>query len=40
MNIKKEMKINYLTIHEDEEELQLLWYYLRGSSISEKTLCI
>lgn len=38
--IFKKMKINYLNIHVDEEELQLLWYYLRGSRMSEKTLCM
>lgn len=34
--ILKKMKINYPDIHVDEQELQLLWYYLRGSSMTEK----
>lgn len=36
--ILKETKISYLNIHADEEELQLLWHYLRESSMSEKNL--
>lgn len=35
--ILKKMKIIYLNIHVDEEELQFFWYYLRGSSKRKKS---
>lgn len=34
--ILKERKINDLNRRVDEEKLQLLWYYLKGNTMSEK----